>query len=312
MTDETPGPEASAEDMPIEVSAKARPSQEAKLPYGGRNTSFGRTTLINLAKAPDHFIQKSGKNKGRHAVNPMHIKGLLQFIAVWDTPRDEKGKKRRFFRSNERVEYDMEMTPGTLSHCIKAMTQAGWLTRKFRGFNKPYEWILHWDVIWADARPAFVSKTEQRKALERMEAGDEQDVEDELEEREEDEQDGDGDDHVEGEQDEQSLAELIDGLADDLLAKCAIFKPAPDRLPRPAVIKLFTRLTKEHGFKTVQRAALGLDQDQLANLLNDGTRIPIAYLTRVMERAIEDVTAVGDKGGVADQRDTEESADENG
>jgi hypothetical protein len=170
MTDEKAGPDAPAED--IEAPVEARPNETSKKPYGGRNTSFGRTTIINRAEAPDHFIQATGKNKGRKAVNPALIKGLMQYIAVWDTPKDKKGKKRRFFRSNECVEYDMQMTPGTLSHCIRAMKQAGWLTRKFRGFDRTYEWILHWDVIWKDARAPFVSEAEKRKALERMEAGD--------------------------------------------------------------------------------------------------------------------------------------------
>jgi hypothetical protein len=65
MTDETPGPQAPAEEMPFKAPAKARPYQTSKKPWKNRNTSFGRTEIINLAEAPDHFIQATGKNKGR-------------------------------------------------------------------------------------------------------------------------------------------------------------------------------------------------------------------------------------------------------
>jgi hypothetical protein len=85
-----------AEDAPFEAPEKARPDKSVKKTWD-RNSSFGRTEIINLAKAPDHFMQEKGKNKGRRIpVNPTFVK-ISSSTLRSGTRRKRRARKKDAF-----------------------------------------------------------------------------------------------------------------------------------------------------------------------------------------------------------------------
>jgi hypothetical protein len=130
------------------------------------------------------------------------------------------------------VAYEMEMTPGSLTHCIRALTQAGWLIRKFRGMGRPEAWILNWEVIGSIPRAPYVSEASARRKLAELEGA----HEDELDHEPDDELEGADEEKSEDEpqekQDVKESTQRQEGLVDELFGKCA-FQDAAEQASAP-------------------------------------------------------------------------------
>jgi hypothetical protein len=239
---------------------------------------------------PDHFTaQITAKDKNgnwvedasgkkvqvgtRINVGPQMVKHVLHYLAQWDA------LGRRFYRSNNRVAHELEMPPRSLSNVIKALKEAGFLTRKSRSrLSKTYLWILHWDVIESSRRVRYVPPFDEQRELAELEGlGDEDDLELEDERSGED---GDGEEVSEAQQ-QGLLARELHGMFEEF--------NVDGRLALGEVTKLIKgRVTKFKSFKRVQLGVRALERQQLIAVVNDSIQRPAAYLTKVLDTMITD------------------------
>jgi hypothetical protein len=256
-----------------------------------RETILGRFEILNECRVPDHFTaqaavkdengnwvkDENGKKVqvSRHInVGPQMVKHVLHYLAQWDA------MGQRFYRSNKRVAHELEMPPRSLSNVIKALKEAGFLTRKRRSpLSKTYLWILHWDAIESSRRVRYIPPFDEERELEELEGLGNEDnlnLEDEQSGDEEDDQDAG---------DEGSLGRELHGMF-------AEFKPE-GRLPLGELTNLIKSLINKYkSFKHVQLAVRTMQRPQLLKVINDGVKKPVAYLWRVLEGSITDRIAM--------------------
>jgi hypothetical protein len=244
----------------------------------------GRKVLIAQCRVPDHFHRKDGT---RISVHPAFVKAVLYDIALWDKPGAS------LVSGNESVAHHTQIPLSVVNNAVAALKQAKILDKERRGLSDTSRWIIDWDRI-ETLRVKFVPKKKLEFAEGALRVPTE---EDELPTEEDEELPfGLGDDEIEPEGNQE--ADDAESLARELHARFDTFGLQAARLPLKSVISIVKSLAKKFdGLTQVQLAARLLDKTQLAQVVNDGVKVPAAYLRRVLETAMTQGIAVENGGG---------------
>jgi hypothetical protein len=292
MTDKIPGPQAPEQ-------SKRKSASEKEPAEWLRETPMGRQEIVDeLVGLPDHYVQNpDGKSKDgkptKHAgtripVPPQCVKAVLRCIAGWDKPGAE------FYRSNFNIAHCTGWPVSMVNKANLAMKQAGFLTKEWRGWDKPSYSFLDWDAIQRH-RQRYCAKQGLKEKL--PTPSDDPDGGD-------DEQAGD---EVEAQPVAAGLGNL-DPLTREVLARFEeVYKKPAElaRLPALEVDELIKQLRTKHDEKTIRAAISGLDNRQLASVMR-AKKNSVGYLRTVLTKMIaQGVEAVPDH-----KEDIEESEEE--
>jgi hypothetical protein len=295
-----------AEDVPFEARAKKTPrkpnpwKKDAWIPT--RLDWPGRKVIIAQCRVPDHFHQKDGT---RIAVHPAFVKAVLYEIALWDKPGAS------LVSGNESVAHHTQIPLSVVNNAIAALKEAKILIKKRRGLTDTSAWFLDWVRI-ESLRVKFVPK----KNLEKLEsAEDEQEFPTDEEEQEFERDEGELELPTDqAQQPRRSLdrspaseqPDVGESLTNELFGRFAMFK-SEGKLSRQSILHIIQSLIDKFTFTPVQRAARTLENQQLAQVVNDGVKNSPGYLRRTLEKAITDQIAAENEAG---DQEAEEEQDE--
>jgi hypothetical protein len=196
------------------------------------------------------------------------VKAVLIAIAMWDDGRP------RVFPTNKWVAAHTGVKISSVTNAIRALTQAGFLTKTSRGFKKAKNWWLNWEVI--EAGYEFVDD----------ETGEVQPIQAEATGRVE--QPGHQQLPCREQPRHNEQDPVTDELVDLIMERVAGLGPIGESLTREAVGPVIRPMRKRHKDIAIKDVVTGLKNFQWKLIVQ--AESPAAYLTKTLTNTLSGIT----------------------